>query len=339
MAIVASLLKMTTGAAMSYNPRGSLFKACAPGSLMLLGEYAVLHNQTAVVCAIKQRIQVTIKPREDDQLIIHSSLGKHKTTINNLRILAPFEFVLATLLSKQEKLPSGCDIVIDAEFSSHLGCGSSAAVTVALTTALNAWLNQPTLTKKRLWEQTRETVLTIQGNASGADIAASIYGGVIGFRNNPLTITELPHHPEICAVYSGHKTTTRQAIHSLKDRYLQNPQHFDSLFSRTHELSLAGIEAITDKDWDKLGQLFNSAQSIMLELRVSNKALDHIIDTLRKQPTITGSKISGSGLGDCAIGVGTIMHTLFPENKQQEASAIRQIPIGIGAQGVISHAN
>jgi mevalonate kinase len=39
-----------------------MYKASAPGSLMLLGEYAVLHDYPALVCAIDKRISVIIEP-------------------------------------------------------------------------------------------------------------------------------------------------------------------------------------------------------------------------------------------------------------------------------------
>ena len=38
-----------------------LFKASAPGSLMLLGEYAVLQGKSALVCAIDKRMMVSTK--------------------------------------------------------------------------------------------------------------------------------------------------------------------------------------------------------------------------------------------------------------------------------------
>src|SRR5438045_3958935 len=74
-----------------------LLRASAPGSLMLLGEYAVLHGQHALVCAIDKRMTVTLSPRDDKKILIESALGHYETTLSDLKLVSPFRFVLATL--------------------------------------------------------------------------------------------------------------------------------------------------------------------------------------------------------------------------------------------------
>ena len=44
-------------------------KASAPGSLMLMGEHAVLRGQPAIVCAISKRMKIKLKPRADRTLV------------------------------------------------------------------------------------------------------------------------------------------------------------------------------------------------------------------------------------------------------------------------------
>ena len=94
------------------------------------------------------------------------------------------------------------------------------------------------------------------------------------------------------------------------------------------------MEAINHQNWNQLGELFNHAQDILVELGVCNDMLGDITQTLRQQLDITGAKISGAGLGDCAIGVGHLTPQTFPQNKQQKAHGVQQIPITIGSQGV-----
>lgn len=313
-----------------------LYKASAPGNLMLLGEYAVLHDKTAIVCAIDKRIEVTLSVRQDQQITIHSSLGKHNTSINELSITPPFEFILATLKTKKKQLPSGCDIIINAQLQSDVGLGSSAAVTVALVAALNLWLGQIHLTKEQLWQEVKAIILDFQGRGSGADIAASIYGGVIAFRNNPLHIRQLTQFPLICAVYSGKKTTTAKAIEIVKQQYNKNPEKFENLFDALDQISQQAIDAINYKDWKLLGCLFNEAQQHMNQLGVSNAILERIIQILHQQVHIFGAKISGSGLGDCVIGLGNISNRIFPMDDQQKILGVKQIPIAISAQGVVA---
>jgi len=233
-------------------------------------------------------------------------------------------------------LPSGCDIIINAQLQSDIGLGSSAAVTVALVAALNLWLGQTHLTKEQLWQEVKTIILDIQGRGSGADIAASIYGGVIAFRNNPLHIRQLTQFPLICAIYSGEKTTTVKAIETIKKRYNKNPEKFENLFDTLDQISQQAIDAINYKDWKSLGCLFNEAQQHMNQLGVNNAILESIIQILRQQAHIFGAKISGSGLGDCAIGLGHISKGIFPMDNQQKMLGVKQIPMAISAQGVIA---
>lgn len=107
-----------------------LYRAKAPGSLMLLGEYAVLHGKTAIVAAIDKFILVSLTPRNDNTIHIYSSLGELTADRRQLQSLPPFEFVLTALASK--KLPTGCDVMIESDLPSAIGLGSSAAVTIAL---------------------------------------------------------------------------------------------------------------------------------------------------------------------------------------------------------------
>src|SRR5690349_12767806 len=114
-----------------------LFKASAPGSLMLLGEYGVLHGTPALVCAVDKRMCVTLTPRADERIEIESTLhGTYQTELNQIKIEAPFQFVLGALQHYQSKMRRGCDIKIESEFSDKMGLGSSSAVTVATLACL-----------------------------------------------------------------------------------------------------------------------------------------------------------------------------------------------------------
>src|SRR5689334_7689388 len=112
------------------------YRASAPGSLMLLGEYAVLYGKPAIVCAVEKRMTVTLTPRTDQRIIIDSArLGHYETDLATLKIEKPFLFVLGALKHFQTKCRRGFNIEITAEFCDQIGFGSSAAVTVATLAA------------------------------------------------------------------------------------------------------------------------------------------------------------------------------------------------------------
>ena len=114
----------------------SSYTASAPGSLMLLGEHAVLHGQLALVCAVNRRIQVTLTPRKDRTIRISSALGRRSMTVDAIKPSKPLRFVMAALRRFAKTLPSGFDLRIDSDFSHQVGLGSSAAVTVATLAVL-----------------------------------------------------------------------------------------------------------------------------------------------------------------------------------------------------------
>src|SRR5579864_4695671 len=116
-------------------------KASAPGSLMLLGEHAVLHGKQALVCAIDKRLTVTLTPRDDKCIQITSKLGRYSAELSEIKIEKPFQFVLGALqvFMESNELSQGCDISIQSEFSDQMGFGSSAAVTAATLSALASW--------------------------------------------------------------------------------------------------------------------------------------------------------------------------------------------------------
>ena len=308
-----------------------LYRAKAPGSLMLLGEYAVLHGKTAIIAAVDKFILISLIPRNDNTIYIRSSLGELTTDRRQLQPLSPFEFVLTALASK--KLPTGCDVVIESDLPNAIGLGSSAAVTVALLAGINAWLKIP-LIKKKLWQEAMNVIKAVQNQGSGADCAASIYGGVIAFRNHPLHIVSLKNRPPIVVIYSGEKLTTTRAIDIVNTRRQQQPIFYRDVDEKMDELALNAINIINTGDWQAFGRLLNEGQKLMITLEVNNKILDTLINQLLEKTSIFGAKISGSGLGDCVIGVGILSSNVFPQNNNERDLGVKQIPLTVTLKGV-----
>lgn len=293
-----------------------LFKASAPGSLMLLGEYAVLHRKQALVCAIDKRITVSLTPRLDKKIHLESSLGSYQTTLDHLKRVPPFQFVLAALGALKKYLKQGCDIKIESEFSATVGFASSAAVTVATLSALSAWLEM-SFSEIELITLARKIVHRVQGIGSGADVAACVMGGIVLYRTKPLLAEKLPHVHPITVVYSGSKTPTVTAVKQVAENFSAYPKLFKQLCRSIHYCTTEGAAAILAEDWRKLGELMNIQQGLMESLGVNTPILSEIINTLRTQKTILGAKISGSGLGDCVVGLGEGVFATQPAGAQQ----------------------
>jgi mevalonate kinase len=301
---------------------------------MLMGEHAVLHKKPALVAAINQRIHVKLQPRSDSHIFIHSALGSYQTDLQNIGVIKPFQFVLASLLAHKTLLKTGCDISIDSEFSDKLGLGSSAAVTVAMMTALHQWLNL-SLHPTDLILQAREVVRKVQGLGSGADVAASVLGGTVLYRTEPLLLEKLHYNPKISAVYSGSKMPTREVIDIVEAQRAKQPADFDCYFDEIAQQVFEAKTAINQQDWNRFGHCLKTNQRIMQQLGVSNIHLNSLIEGLQQQPAILAAKISGSGLGDCVIGLGELNTQVFPRNPAEATLGVKQISLEISEQGVI----
>jgi mevalonate kinase len=132
-------------------------------------------------------------PAQDRQLEIRSALGAHTTSLDDPETHPKFQFILAAAAA----LPivsSGLTIEVTSEFSDQIGFGSSAAVTVATVAALRRFDGLPT-DPRTILEAARAIIRSVQGRGSGADVAASVYGGMVLYRADPLEVTPRASRP------------------------------------------------------------------------------------------------------------------------------------------------
>lgn len=306
-----------------------------PGSTMLLGEHAVLYGYPAVVCAVDQYVTLTLSPRDDRKIQIHSTtLGEYETNLDALVIQKPFQFILASIMQWKDKLERGFDLEIASEFSDQIGLGSSAAVTVATLAAIQQWLASG-FDWEKLHQAGIEVIRQVQGLGSGGDILASIYGGIIYYRADSLKFdrfkTKLPIH----LIYSGYKTPTVEVVKKVEKTAHAYPKIFSKLFLAMGECVEAGKKAIQDENWSQLGEIFNMHQGLQEALGVNDKNLHDIISQTRAFNTVLGSKISGAGLGDCILALGDLPQHCFPKDESQRKQGVKQIPISVSMKGVV----
>ncbi len=288
-----------------------IISVSAPGSLMLLGEHAVLHGRRALVCAIDRHITVSVFQCLEKTLTIDSDLGTYEAPLNALADHPDFRFVLDAV--RQYPLTQGVELKIESEFSSDIGFGSSAAVTVA-THAVLMNMSRPkgdcysdcscSPVANDLFKRSLATIRRVQGRGSGADVAASVFGGVVAYRAEPLEIIPLKESFPLTAVYSGSKMKTVDVIRHLEERRTLNTDYFEKIFDRMDASVGEVIENFPLREPSgqaTLGRNLILNQKLMEEMGLCNAALAEIIQIF--QTLEVPAKISGSGLGDCAIGL------------------------------------
>ncbi|MCL5261503.1 MAG: hypothetical protein M1561_07550 [Gammaproteobacteria bacterium] len=281
-----------------------LYKISAPGSLMLFGEHAVLSNKQAIVTAINKRIYVTLHPRSDRLIKIKSKLGAFTTSLDKIIAIKPFVFILAAIKQNLSKLPSGFELEIKSEFSSKLGLGSSAAVTVATLAVLEYWQTGEIYNLTRLAKSARAVIKEVQGLGSGADAMASVFGGVAAYKMLPFSCKKIARGLPLTVLFSGKKLATKEVLKITAAFAKRFPAAYSYIIQGIDQCAIEAKTAIKRKNWQRLGELMNIHQGFQDALGVNNEALANLIFKLRNDSKIFGAKISGSGLGDCVIGLG-----------------------------------
>lgn len=276
----------------------------APGSLMLLGEHAVLHGHSCLVAAIEKRIRLSLIPRNDGLVNITSALGEYQGDRDDLPEHPSFRFLVGTLNHHANVLPGGLDVTIQADMPSTIGFGTSAAVTVAMTGALQLAANG-SWSLPEIFLAARTIIQQVQGRGSGADAAASAYGGVVHYNMDGTGAGVVYNEPSaLAAVYCGYKTPTPEVISRVEQAWSGKTEERDRLYARMGDTVLRGKAALAACDDKLFGQILDEGHTLMQQLGVSTKELDECAETLRNEPHIHGAKISGSGLGDCVVGWG-----------------------------------
>src|SRR3972149_303353 len=295
------------------------YKASVPGSLMLFGEHAVLHNKQAIALALNHYIKVNLVPCSDNNIRITSSMfADHKVALDKFKITKPYDYVLIAIKQYFKKIKCGFALNIYSDFSADIGFGSSAAVTVATLKVLSLWLDQKPIGKMKLYQQAVKVVRLVQGFGSGADVVACVFGGVLAYKMQPISIKKIANNLPLVAVYSGRKLATKKVVVKVRQSRKRFPKVFSELYNAIDSCSKEAIKAIKNKNYSRLGELMNIHQGLQDALGVNNKILSELIFSLRAKKTIYGAKISGSGLGDCVIALGKINKNTFPENDRQK---------------------
>lgn len=175
----------------------------APGKLFIAGEYAVLrHANPAILVAVDRYVTVSITESVTDTTVLTSDLGGGSTLRCTRRggHLVPvpgsepryFGYILAAvaaverLVAESDRQPRAFVLTARGEGMTEgghkLGFGSSAAVTVATVDVLAAFY-QLRLGRADRYRLAMLASLTVDPNGSGADIAASTWGGWIAYRS------------------------------------------------------------------------------------------------------------------------------------------------------------
>ncbi len=286
----------------------STITVSAPGKLMLLGEHAVVYGKPCIVTAIDQRMHATVTLTDDHLFRLSApdvqieNYEKPIDTLGEGDIPKGAKFVEKAVQNflKKHSYSGGISVRTFSDFHAQFGFGSSSASTVCVIGAL-AKLFDSSIEKKEIFDLSYQTILDIQGKGSGFDIAAAVFGGTLfyvspGTTIEPLDAQKLP----LLIGYTGLKADTVTLINEVKKRAEKYPQDIERIYNEMESLAIRGRDAIQNKDWKTLGELFDFNEGLLESLGVSSLKLALLIHSAREAGAL-GAKLSGAGKGDCMI--------------------------------------
>jgi phosphomevalonate kinase len=179
----------------------SSYRVKVPGKLMIAGEYAVLEpNQPAIVLAVDRYVSAYIEPDNQNELSL-PQLGlktitwetcdeqvQFSSSDSRLRFIQNSILVVNQWLQENSIAIRPFRLTIKSELDDPVtgqkyGLGSSAAVVVAVISAMLSLYGDekkaPAL--DHIFKLSAIAHLRTQTNGSGADIAAAVYGGWLGY--------------------------------------------------------------------------------------------------------------------------------------------------------------
>ena len=217
-----------------------MITATAPGKAVLSGEYVVIEGAPAIAAAINRRVRVTVAANPGDHHSIstpgyldgtwHFRLHKGGGLAWREQLPEPTTFSLVEEIWKcfdTAHWPSLSLVIDTQEFYDEasglkLGLGSSAAVSVALTAALQSFSSAGNDSARLAMDAHRRFQ---GGHGSGVDVAASLHGGVIEYRRTATESRQVgwPENLEYRFLWSGQSAATTEKLASRLDAATRTP--------------------------------------------------------------------------------------------------------------------
>lgn len=285
--------------------------ASAPGSVMVIGEHAVVQGAPSLVAAIDQRASVTVEPLDGERVEIHSEIADPLATrLGAMPSLGPYGYLVAAI--RELEVDHGIRISTRSQIDPTMGLGSSAAVTIAAIGALaNAFGRDIDLHSTAL-----SIVRDIQGRGSGADLAASLHGGMLNYQlrdpsGNAALCEPMPVPPGLSLKYVGYKTKTGDVLEKVAWAASKEPRYYARVYEEMRLCAEAGVMNAKAEDWPALAADLDAYQGLMMALGVSDENLEALVMDARAKGAMA-AKISGSGLGDCVLAFGNAPEGFTP---------------------------
>jgi mevalonate kinase len=305
------------------------FTASAPGKVILFGEHAVVYGRPAIavpVIQVKARAVVTADLRGEPGVVkIQAPDIGLETNLSGLPDIHPIAVAIRGVFTtlNVNRRPA-CVMRITSSIPVAAGLGSGAAVSVAITRSLSAFLGSP-LPDERVSALAYEVEKLYHGTPSGIDNTVITYGKPVYFvRQQPIVTFAIKHPFTIVIADTGIRCPTSVPVGEVRKAWQADPEGYETFFDSAGEIAEAARRSIESGEIERLGMLMDSNHVILGEMGVSSPELDRLVDAAHAAGAM-GAKLSGAGQG------GNIIALVTDENADRVAQTLQEA----GAQGTI----
>ena len=285
--------------------------ASAPVKVILFGEHAVVYGYPSIAAALNLYVHVKLrKITSSDYLVVKSNSYKLEWKADSTPP-PPFLPLNRIIDIIEEKCDfsvrnKGIYVEISSDVPPACGLGTSAACSVAFTSALLTYLGLD-IEKSLINTYAYEAEKISHGTPSGIDNTISTYGGLILYtKNKDPPFESLENIPDIniILVDSGIPRNTKRAVMLVANLLKKYGviRNILEIIGNLTEMAWTELKKGKDADIRLLGEYMNINHGLLSAIGVSSQMLEDIVYTLRKSGAY-GSKITGAGLGGFVVGI------------------------------------
>lgn len=283
----------------------------APAKVILCGEHYVVYGGKAIACAIPKRAYATVTRRSDALLSIESQDARISAVWRDDKLMKSSDQTAPTRLRPLKTMidrisethgVKGFSVIIKSQIPRGMGLGSSASVSLAVASACLSVLGvEPQ--QSELLEIASIAESEIHYRASGVDLAASMFGGIISYvrgeRPRPIPVAD-KFNLILISTKRGRRTgTIVKQVSTLREQFISI---FEKLRGVNDEVASEMEVALRNLRFERIGALFTIQHNLLKTIGVSNRSLDEAVETALKAGAL-GAKLTGAGGGGCVIAI------------------------------------
>jgi len=320
------------------------FTVTTPGKIILCGEHAVVYDKLALAASIDLLTEIKVAVHHKPLITIYldtleyqwsvspdvllsqvsasSSLNHDLNQLNpqlvdHLKLIIPDgnPAVRASLLCicylycSVVGRPVGFDLRIGSAIPVGAGCGSSAALSVAVSAAFHVlhhlasnsndqYVRNDTAINQ--WAFQCERIF--HATPSGIDNAVCTYGGIVKYQKKKVVESVVIPEARILLINTQVSRQTKLLVQSVRHRCNRFPTVVDPILQAIDQLSHQLAEIIQqppENNYKSIQELVTMNQCLLASLGVSHPTLDHIHSVAKDHGQ--AAKLTGAGGGGMAF--------------------------------------